>query len=82
MSGTDRPVAHWRIILAFVLDLLSSFVVIGFLVAELFGGRTEGGFTLGGWRAILLLALIIAYFVIGGRNGGTIWQRVLGVQKR
>lgn len=82
MLTQTEPVARWRIILAFVLDLITSFFVLGYLVGLVFGGATESGFALSGWRALLLLALMIAYFVVGGRTGGTIWQRVLGAQKR
>lgn len=78
MAEGTRDVATWRIILAFVLDALTAFFVFGFLVASLFGGRTEGGFSLDGWRAFLLLALIIAYFVIARRFGGRLWERILG----
>lgn len=77
-----EPVARWRIILAFVLDLLTSFFVFGFIVATLLGGRTENGFSLSGWPALLMTGLMIVYFVVGGRTGGTLWQRVLGAQKR
>lgn len=80
MADTDvgaRP-ATWRVVLAFILDLLMAFVVIGFLVAWMFGGLTEEGFNLTGGPAFLLFGLIIAYFVIFNRFlGGTIWKRIL-----
>jgi hypothetical protein len=57
MSEATRDVATWRIILAFVLDALTAFFVFGYLVATLFGGRTEGGFSLSGWPAFLMLGL-------------------------
>ncbi|MGO4450894.1 hypothetical protein AB4Y96_18420 [Phyllobacterium sp. TAF24] len=75
-----RPTAHWRIILAFILDFITAFFVLGFLVATLLGGRTENGFSLNGWPALVFLALLIAYFVIGKRIGGTLWKRILGVR--
>lgn len=78
MSDAPRDVATWRIILAFVLDALTAFFVFGYLVATFFGGRTEGGFSLDGWRAMLLLALIVAYFLIAKRFGGRLWERILG----
>jgi hypothetical protein len=74
-----RKVASWRIILAFILDLITAFVVLGYLIALLFGGTTEGGFALQGWTALLLFVAIVAYFVVFNRFlGGTIWKRVLG----
>lgn len=79
MADTPQDVASWRIILAFFLDLLTAFFVFGYLVSRVFGGATDTGFQLDGWRALILLALIIAYFVIFGRYlGGRLWQRMLG----
>lgn len=78
MSDAPRDVATWRIVLAFVLDALTAFFVFGFLVATLFGGRTEGGFSLSGWPALLMFGLIIAYFVLARRFGGRLWERILG----
>ncbi len=75
----QRKVASWRIILAFILDLLMAFFVLGFLISRVFGGATETGFALEGWTALLLFALIVAYFVVFNKFlGGTIWKRILG----
>lgn len=74
-----RKVASWRIILAFILDLVMAFAVLGYLIGLLFGGATDTGFSLQGWTAGLLFVLIIAYFVVFNRFlGGTIWKRILG----
>lgn len=74
-----RDVARWRIILAFLLDAISAFFVAGLLVGVMFGGLTANGFQLEGWRALLALALIVAYFLVFNRFlGGTIWKRILG----
>lgn len=78
MTEGTREVATWRIILAFVLDLITAFVVFGYLVATLFGGRTEGGFSLSGGPALLMFALIVAYFLLARRFGGRLWERILG----
>ena len=73
-----RDVASWRIILAFFLDAITAFFVVGLLVGVVFGGLTENGFQLEGWRALLAFALIVAYFVVFNRFlGGTIWKRIL-----
>lgn len=78
-DGQTKP-AMWRVILAFVLDLLTSFFVFGYLVAAMTGNTTDGGFELNGMPAIILFVLVIAYFIVGRKFlGGTIWQRVLGV---
>jgi DMSO reductase anchor subunit len=77
MSSTET-VPTWRKVIAAILDFLTVFLVGGFAIASLLGGRTEGGFELQGWPALLLFALVVAYFVIGHRYaGGTIWQRIL-----
>jgi hypothetical protein len=74
-----QQVATWRIILAAVLDFLTAFIVLGYLVGLVFGGATAGGFSLQGWTAVLLFALVAAYFIVFNRFlGGTLWKRALG----
>lgn len=74
-----RQVSSWRIILAFFLDVITSFLVLGYIISLIFGGTTENGFSLQGGSALLLLGCVIAYFVIFNRYlGGTIWKRILG----
>lgn len=74
-----KDVASWRIVLAFLLDLITSFMVLGYVIALIFGGATEKGFSLQGGSALLLFVAIIAYFVVFNRFfGGTIWKRILG----
>ena len=85
--GADDPTApkppvrgapQWRIMLAHVMDLFTTFFGFGFLLAALTGGINEGGFKLEGVPAFLCFALIAAYFWIGTKYlGGTIWQRIL-----
>jgi uncharacterized RDD family membrane protein YckC len=73
-----RNPSTWRRILAFILDLFTAFAVLGYIVAALTGGTTEGGFQLNGWPALLLFALVAAYFVVFNRFlGGTIWKYIL-----
>ncbi len=83
---TDTPFqkgpSTWRIVLAAILDFLTAFFVFGYLVASIFGGKTEEGFNLQGGPALLMFALVISYFVIGNRFlGGTIWKRILRAQR-
>ncbi|MEO3999762.1 hypothetical protein [Mesorhizobium sp. CAU 1732] len=74
----SNSVSTWRIVLAFILDLITAFAVLGYVIGVVFGGATENGFALEGWRALLLLAAIIAYFIVFDRYlGGTIWKRIL-----
>ena len=75
----ESKVASWRIILAFILDLLTAFFVLGYVIGLIFGGTTESGFSLEGGPALLLFVLIVAYFVVFNKFlGGTIWKRILG----
>lgn len=71
------PVSRWRIILAAILDFFTAFFVFGYLVGSVTGETTEGGFELNGLSAIVAIALVVAYFWLGGKFGGTIWQRLL-----
>jgi len=67
-----------RKVLAAILDFFTILIAAGYLIARFTGGLTEGGFNLTGGPALLLFAVIIAYFVILSRFlGGTLWQRVL-----
>lgn len=76
MSETSNP-PTWKIVLAFVLDLITSFFVLGFVVAWLTGDLTEGGFQLNGLPALILFALIIAYFWLNSRFRWRLWWRLL-----
>lgn len=77
----QAPVAHWRIILAAILDFITAFFVLGFIIASLTGSVTENGFRLTGLPAILLFAGLILYFWAGKRFfGGTLWKRILKVR--
>jgi hypothetical protein len=76
-----RPVSTWRKVLAAILDALMVFVGGGYVVGWLTGDLVDGGFTLEGAPALILFAVIIAYFVVFTRFlGGTLWQRALGVR--
>jgi hypothetical protein len=36
---------------------------------------------LGGWPVLLAFALVVAYFVILGQTGGTVFQRLFGMKR-
>ena len=80
-----EPVAAapmWKRILAPILDWITVFGVGGYLIVSATGKlETEGfGFDLEGWPALLLLAVVIAYFYVGRRvAGGTPWDRIFGI---
>jgi len=73
-----------RRVISAILDALTAFLVFGYLIAKITGSETkQGGFDLQGGAALLLFALVIAYFFIGRRFlGGTPWQYILGARRR
>ena len=76
-KAEERKVSQLRIVAAAILDFLTIFFLGGFIIARLTGNTTETGFQLNGLPAVVLYAVIIAYFVIGSKYaGGTIWQRI------
>ena len=76
MSEQNKP-ASWRVTVAFILDLLTSFIVFGYVIAKFTGNTTENGFSLTGLPAIILFTLVIAYMWLMPRYGGRLWQRIL-----
>ena len=81
MSEPAKPIATWRKVAAAILDFLTIFFVGGYAIGHLTNNVTDDGFKLEGMPALVLLALIVAYFVILGRYlGGTLWQRLLGAR--
>ena len=80
---TPSSPAQLRVILAFVLDLITSFAVFGYIVAVFTGSITDGGFFLEGAPALIAFALVIAYFILMPRFfGGRLWQHVLRAKPR
>jgi len=77
----EKHIATWRKVVAFILDLVFSFVIFGYVIASVAGGKTAEGFDLQGGPALLLFGLVILYFVVFRRFlGGTVFQRLLGAR--
>jgi hypothetical protein len=77
----SKPISTWRKVLAAILDFLSVFFVGGYAIGYLTGNVTAEGFQLQGGPALILAAVIVAYFVIFTKYlDGTPWQRVLGAR--
>jgi hypothetical protein len=76
---TDKAsVPAWRHIVAFILDLIFSFAIFGYIVAKFTGNTTEGGFSLNGAPALIVFGLVILYFIgMSRKMGGTVFQRLL-----
>ncbi len=78
---TPAGAPTWKVVLAFILDLFTSFFGLGYLIALLTGNTTQGGFELNGLPALLLFAGVIAYMWLMPRYGGRLWQRILGTRR-
>lgn len=77
-----KDVSTWRIVLAAILDFITIFMVAGYCVGWLTGGLTEGGFSLNGFPAIIVFAIIILYFWGFAKIFGTrIWQGILKAKR-
>jgi len=70
-----------RVVIAFILDLLVSFFVIGYAIALLAGETTETGFSLTGLPAVIAIALWITYMAAMPRHGGRLFQKLLGAHR-
>ncbi len=81
MADVVKPVSTWRKVFAAILDFLTVFFAGGYLIGYSTGTLTTGGFKLEGVPALILFAVIVAYFVVGRKYlNGTIWQRILGAR--
>ncbi len=76
MSDKSKP-ATWRLVIAFIFDLIGSFAGFGYVIATITGDTTDGGFELTGMPALILFAVVIAYMVLMPRFGGRLFQRLL-----
>ena len=92
MAVYDPPQPLWKRNVAGILDFVLALLVFGFVLSKLFGnepkpavtnanGSTVELFNLGTVPTIILIVLIIAYFVVLGRTGGTVFQRLFGMKR-
>jgi hypothetical protein len=91
MAEYDPPQPPWKRIVAAVLDFVLAFAVFAILIFESFGtGRCPPSLANRGfarclslhWLAIAaIFALTAGYFVVLGRNGGTVFQRLFGMTR-
>jgi len=73
----------WKKNLAFLIDLLGSFLIFGFIVAYFSGDLTKDGFELNGMPALALFSLIIAYFFIMKKYcGRTLGKKLFGIHSK
>ncbi len=90
MAVYDPPQPMWKRNTAAVLDFALAAAVFGILLYQLFpdrqvlkaaGGAETVRYGLSPWASLALLALLIAYFVVLGRTGGTVFQRLFGMKR-
>jgi hypothetical protein len=92
MAKYDPPQPMWKRNVAGILDFLLALFVFGFLLNKIFGHQahppvinngatTTEMFGMDGWPALLCLVLILAYFILLGRTGGTVFQRLFGMKR-
>ena len=80
MTEPAKAAAVWKRVLAVILDFFTAFFVLGMVIAYVSGDTTSTGFSLDGLPALVLFALIAAYFFVGRRYlGGTLWDRILRI---
>jgi hypothetical protein len=90
MAVWDPPQPLWKRILVGILDFLLALIGFGILSGsisiELLGPPESPpalriGYHLTPWPTLLLLVLIVAYFVVLGRTGGTVFQRLFRMKR-
>jgi DMSO reductase anchor subunit len=82
MTRGPEPVAIWKRVVASICYFLTVFFIGGYVIGALTGNTTSEGFQLSGWPALLLFAIIIAYFYVGRRRlGGTLWDRIFRISR-
>jgi hypothetical protein len=93
MANWDPPQPLWKRNIAGILDFIFATAVFGVPLFKLFATSPTpqpGTYLaenhmkvtgLTGWPFWLLVALIIGYFIVLGRTGGTVFQRAFGMKR-
>jgi p-aminobenzoyl-glutamate transporter AbgT len=92
MAVYDPPQPLWKRNLAGILDFLFSLFFFGYLFSKIFGvqqgtkavipgATTTEMFGLNGWPLLFTVIAMIAYFILMGRTGGTVFQRLFGMKR-
>lgn len=82
MAQWNPPQPVWKRNLAGLLDFLLAFIALGYLLTALgFGTWMQGGFVLGPWPSLVLVGIIVMYFTVLGRTGGTVFQRLFRMRR-
>jgi hypothetical protein len=93
MASWDPPQPLWKRNTAGILDFLFAATVFGVPLYKLYATvlipqpgtyAAENNLkvaNLSGWPFWLLVALVIGYFIVLGRTGGTVFQRAFGMKR-
>jgi hypothetical protein len=97
LATYDPPQPLWKRNLAGILDFFLALFVCVYAASKIFGNRSDAAgvfgkpfasfsfddasYKLGGWPLLLAVALVVAYFVILGQTGGTVFQRLFGMKR-
>ena len=90
MAVYDPQQPLWKRNVAAILDFILAAGVFGVLLYHFFpdhqvfahaGGGQTVKYGLSPWASLALLALVVAYFVVLGRTGGTVFQRLFGMRR-
>ena len=79
MTEQIKSVSMARRVFAAILDFVTIFFGAGYAISYAIGAGRPDGFSLQGGPAFICIALVVLYFVLGHRFGGTLWQRILHV---
>jgi hypothetical protein len=90
MATYDPPQPMWKRSGASVLDFRPGPSRFGYVVSKILGVKSEvpdingelvTTFELGKGPALLVIALIVAYFILLGQTGGTVFQRLFSMRR-
>jgi hypothetical protein len=77
MTEQVKSVSMARKVFAAILDFVTIFFGAGYAISYAIGVGRPDGFNLEGRPALICVAVVVLYFVLGYRFGGTLWQRIL-----
>jgi hypothetical protein len=77
MTEQVKSVSMARKVFAAILDFVTIFFAAGYAIGYATGAARPDGFSLEGGPALICIAVVVLYFVLGYRFGGTLWQRIL-----